>query len=336
MMNSRLNIFFLLFFVINALISAQSDSAAEQIFSRRIFWSGGEHAYRFAVEVQRSENGTYRNYLREFAMTPSLDVAVPEGDYRFRITPHDILDRPVETSRWFYFEVRRKQEAADTPIQTAGSQPLPGTETQTADGGTSSPAEVSAGGGGEPDYSDVNEFDYLIVSEEEEIPAEKAPHFNTLGMFFGTSFIDPLFIAGLNVTISPFQNIFIEIGCEFGFISVYDDVENFYSIYPYANLGLFLPFRNTGGFFVGAGAGYMMGSYAFAYGNADFDIWALNVTAGFNLGDAVNISYTAKTNFVNASNRLSIGFIHRFRKKPVQESAEYEAIIEEEDYYSDE
>jgi len=92
---------FLLFIPI--FLSAQTN---EQSLARRIVWRGGENALRYAVEIDRSQGGIYRNHLRSFTTDLSIVVSLPPGDYRFRIIPHDILDRPSEGTQWMHFGVR--------------------------------------------------------------------------------------------------------------------------------------------------------------------------------------------------------------------------------------
>ncbi|MDR2964531.1 MAG: hypothetical protein LBU88_02020 [Treponema sp.] len=90
----------LLFFGMTQFLHAQSN------VTRRLVWSGGEHALRYTVEVQRSENGTYQNFLRESTAALFLEVSLPPGQYRFRIIPIDILDRPGEATQWRTFNIQ--------------------------------------------------------------------------------------------------------------------------------------------------------------------------------------------------------------------------------------
>ena len=97
---------FLLFMITIFSVQAQSD---DKSFSRRLVWSGDDNVYRYAVEVDRLENRTFRSYLREFSTESFIVVSLPIGDYRFRIIPHDILDRPREATRWIRFQVLAQQ-----------------------------------------------------------------------------------------------------------------------------------------------------------------------------------------------------------------------------------
>jgi hypothetical protein len=149
--------------------------------------------------------------------------------------------------------------------------------------------------------------------KEKTVISENATRFNTLSVSTGSSFVDPLMTATIHGTYSPLRYMYIELGCDFGFLSAFDDVENYYSIYPFTNVGLFLPFGEAGGFFAGAGIGYMTGMYSFSYGEYDICLFGVNVTTGVNLWDFLNISYTLRTNFTSLGNKLSIGYCYRFK-----------------------
>ena len=152
--------------------------------------------------------------------------------------------------------------------------------------------------------------DQRIIADEP-APADNR-RFQTLGFSLGTTFADPLIIASIHGTFPIAQNVFFEIGCDFGFRSIYEDVTGYNSIHPFAHIGLFMPFRKRGGFFAGAGGGYKIALYEFDGASTNVNVFGFNVTAGFNFWDRINISYTLRTNFTSASNKLALGFVHRF------------------------
>jgi hypothetical protein len=45
----------------------------------------------------------------------------------------------------------------------------------------------------------------------------------------------------------------------------------------------------------------------------EVNTFAMSFTVGVNLIDAFDISYTLRTNFENASNKISIGYTYRFK-----------------------
>ena len=256
---------------------------AERLFNRRVVWEATDHTSGYSVEIDRLTDGTYHSYLREYTTDVYLPVSLPAGDFRFRVIPHDILDRPYEgsASQWRAFQVIPvfRPENVGSEIQVIGA----------------------------------NEEEIQIRNDERKTRRGDARRFHTLGVSVGTSFVDPLVIASAHGTFSPLRNLFIEAGCDFGFISVYDDAESYYSIFPFVNLGFFLPFRTRGGFFVGAGAGYMTDRYTFAEGEDSVSIFGFNFTAGFNLWDRLNISYTLSSDFGSVNHKLKAGYTYRFR-----------------------
>ena len=143
--------------------------------------------------------------------------------------------------------------------------------------------------------------------------ADKAARLNTVGVSLGSCFIDPLVVFTARGTYAPMRNIFVELGADMGVVSAFDDVDGYWSIYPFAHIGFFLPFTGKGGWYAGAGAGYMLGKYTFNYGTADVQVFAVDVTAGVIILDMLNISYTLRTDFASASNKISVGYVYRFK-----------------------
>jgi hypothetical protein len=318
MIKNNLLLLILVLFFITPLLHAQSN---EQNFTRRIVWRGGEHALRYAVEIDRFVNGRFRSHLREFTTSLFFDVTLPHGEYRFRIIPHDILDRPVEGTQWMHFEIRHIPsreitDASPTGDSSGGHVGVPNEDTSavtseqfqiiTFDNQASSVAPAS-----EPAPSVLSERQPVV---NEAVPeSERSARFNTLGISAGSSFIDPLIITTLHGTFSPIQNLFIELGFDIGFVSIFEDVESFYCLYPFAHIGFFMPFATGAGFFVGVGGGYMIGNYIFSYGTVVLNFFGFNVTAGVNLFNAFNISYTFRTSFSAVNHKLALGYVYRFR-----------------------
>jgi len=357
----------LLFFAMASVLDAQ---VYEQRYTRRIVWRGGENALRYAVEIERSENGIFRNYIRESTTSLFLEVSLQLGQYRFRITPYDILDRPGEGTQWRHFEityvppggtapspileapqprindpppastVRNEQqgiinnsqtgtpspdrtpaptalpERTPTPAATPGPTPAPAATSApvTATAPTAHPEQAPASAAIIEQESGIEESTTgHTVRAEDETPDTRESRFNTLGISAGSSFTDPLIIAAIHGSYSPMRHLFIELGCDVGVLSKYEDVESFYCIYPFAHLGFFWPFQSKGGFFIGAGGGYMLGNYTFSYGKAELKIWGADLTTGINLFNTFNICYTLKTNFSSASHKVAVGYVYRFK-----------------------
>jgi hypothetical protein len=134
----------------------------------------------------------------------------------------------------------------------------------------------------------------------------------TVGASAGSSFAEPWFIATLHGTIAPFNYTFVELGFDLGLLSGIKDV-GYYSLYPYIHLAFFIPFSKIGGFYAGAGGGYLTAQYDFPEGKTPLTMLAADVVTGVNLFDMVDISYTLRSNFKVASNKVSIGYTYRFK-----------------------
>ena len=134
----------------------------------------------------------------------------------------------------------------------------------------------------------------------------------TLGVSAGSAFAPPLVIGTVHGTIAPIRNAFLEIGFDFGLISGDSDV-NYYSMYPFAHLAFFLPFPQSGGWYAGAGGGFMIARYTFPEGDYSANIFAADFITGVNILNMIDISYTLRTNFSGTSNKLSVGYTYRFK-----------------------
>jgi len=137
--------------------------------------------------------------------------------------------------------------------------------------------------------------------------------FWSVGVSAGTSFAKPWVIGTLQVTLAPFRNSFVRIGCDFGFISGMEGV-GYYSIYPFIHYAFFVPFPSgRGGWHIGAGGGFMIAEYLFDDFTIPRRIPATDFTTGFNIANIIDISYTLRTNFSSAAHKVSVGFTHRFQ-----------------------
>jgi len=87
------------------------DGIPESHLPRRIVWRGGEHALYYAVEIDQTIDGNHLDFIREYTTAYYLDFYIPEGVYRFRIMPYDILDRPAVGTPWMRFEVHQGTHA---------------------------------------------------------------------------------------------------------------------------------------------------------------------------------------------------------------------------------
>ncbi|MCL2006844.1 MAG: CsgG/HfaB family protein [Treponema sp.] len=136
-------------------------------------------------------------------------------------------------------------------------------------------------------------------------------YFWTIGGHIGTSFSEPWFIGTVNGTLAPFKYSFIQMGFDIGLISDANNIESYYSIYPFINYAAFLPFSNIN-IYTGLGIGYMFGERIFPEYIEFIRILAANLIIGLNLPNGIDISYTLRTNFISASNKFSVGYTYRF------------------------
>jgi len=79
--------------------------SAEPRFIQRLSWSGGMYARHCEVIIEKEEGGGYVNYFRQFTTNNYFDISLPHGNYRFRVIPYDILDKPSTGTQWAQFTV---------------------------------------------------------------------------------------------------------------------------------------------------------------------------------------------------------------------------------------
>jgi len=111
--NSRCYAIILFFLIwLSPVIGAQTSgyfidpNSVEPRFIQRLAWRGGEYALRYEVIIERGVNGRYQSHLREFTTALFINVSLAPGEYRFRVIPYDVLDRPGVGSQWMPFVVR--------------------------------------------------------------------------------------------------------------------------------------------------------------------------------------------------------------------------------------
>jgi hypothetical protein len=141
---------------------------------------------------------------------------------------------------------------------------------------------------------------------------QRDSHFWSAGASVGSSFSLPWLVGTLRVTLAPFPYSFLEAGFEYGMISGVNDV-GYNSLYPYANYALFLPFSAAGGWYVGAGGGYLISELDYPTGKVSFNMFAVNFVTGVNIGNILDISYSLRTDFSTVIHKAALGYTYRFR-----------------------
>jgi TolB-like protein len=134
----------------------------------------------------------------------------------------------------------------------------------------------------------------------------------SIGVSVGSSFADPWIIGTIRGTIAPFPYSVLEIGLDAGFVSKVEDAA-YWSLYPFAHYAFYLPFTEKFGWYIGVGGGFMIEEYTIDEWTQSGRFWAVDFTTGFNLWNMLNISYTMRTNFSSGNNKVSVGFIYRFK-----------------------
>ena len=150
----------------------------------------------------------------------------------------------------------------------------------------------------------------VIGGRKEPEPAK----FWSVGASVGSSLAAPWLIGTAHGTIAPFKFSFLELGFDIGFLPGKPDV-GYYSLYPYGHLAFFYPLIiNKVGLYTGLGGGFMIVSYKFdAEGDTSDYFPAAAATAGVNLFNMIDISYTFRTNFKGVSHKVSAGYTYRFK-----------------------
>ena len=142
---------------------------------------------------------------------------------------------------------------------------------------------------------------------------EDPAKFWSIGLSAGTSFAAPWAIGTVHGTIAPFRNSFFELGFDYGMISRVADIEQYYSMYPFIHAAFFLPFKKSGGWYAGAGGGYMYGKYTFPEGDIPVNIFAVDAVTGINIGNMLDVSYTARSSFKSMNHKVAVGCTYRFK-----------------------
>jgi len=74
-------------------------------FIQRLAWSGGTNSLYCEIVIEKEEGGEYVNYASKFINDNHFDISLPPGNYRFRVTPYDVLGKPSEGTKWAPFTV---------------------------------------------------------------------------------------------------------------------------------------------------------------------------------------------------------------------------------------
>jgi len=96
---------YLLFASIFLTLYTQLPAQEEPRLTQRFSWSGGEYAFRYEVIFEQLVNNNYVSHSSQFINQRFIEVSLTIGDYRFRVIPYDILNKPARASEWKYFKI---------------------------------------------------------------------------------------------------------------------------------------------------------------------------------------------------------------------------------------
>ena len=134
----------------------------------------------------------------------------------------------------------------------------------------------------------------------------------TAGASVGSAFNAPWVILTVRGTIAPFNYSFLELGLDAGFVSGISDI-GYYSFFPFLHYSFYMPVKKLGGFYAGAGGGYMLARLSYPSGNVPVNVFAFEAITGFNFFGFLDVSYTLRTNFKAVNHKVSAGYTYRFK-----------------------
>jgi len=242
-------------------------------------------------------NGLFTTQFLKNLKTPGLEVSE-----LFRLTGADVSQAsgrrqiPAIYNQFFgraYFGPKPVEPTPPPPVETAIVQPVP------------MPVPVPA--------QPVQPVQPTPpVTPIQPVQPDRPDRLNSLGVSVGTTFSAPFFVGTISGTLAPFRNSFFDFGVDLGLLSGLTDVD-YFSLYPFIHYAVFVPFKSVGGWYAGAGVGYMLAYYsAPVWGDMNENIFAFDICTGVIINNMFNISYTLRTDFLSASNKISVGYVKRF------------------------
>ena len=119
------------FLVLAPLLWAQNSPENRPV---HLAWTSDEYAMRYEVTVEKETDHGYSQVLREFTGISSIELSLPPGKYRCRVTSYDFLEKPGGESGWTSFEVKAARTPAppmeeDIIIAQPSGEPAAGEQT---------------------------------------------------------------------------------------------------------------------------------------------------------------------------------------------------------------
>jgi hypothetical protein len=136
---------------------------------------------------------------------------------------------------------------------------------------------------------------------------------NSIGFSVGSTFAAPLYIASVHGTYAPWKGSFFALGLDAGFGIAGVDAEHF-SLSPHIHFNLLVPFPKVVSWYAGIGGSLMIMTFIFPEeGKIRRNIFAADVTTGFIFRIGITVSYTFRTDFDTADNKVAVGYLFRFK-----------------------
>ncbi|MDR2510693.1 MAG: hypothetical protein LBC77_08635 [Spirochaetaceae bacterium] len=106
----RISILFSLFLLALPLPASPDISFRAEIDKRiiqRIEWEKDNSAYNYLIEIERQNGSEWANAVSEVTENNFVEVSLEHGDYRYRVTPSDLLGRRRPPASWSRLAVLR-------------------------------------------------------------------------------------------------------------------------------------------------------------------------------------------------------------------------------------
>jgi len=81
------------------------ENGDEVKYIQRFAWSGGEYARYYEVAFEKETDGEYKPYLKQTTTKQFVELSLSPGNYRFRVTPYDVLGKPAKSSSWVNVQI---------------------------------------------------------------------------------------------------------------------------------------------------------------------------------------------------------------------------------------
>jgi hypothetical protein len=74
-------------------------------FVQLLMWEEEENILYYEIEIEKQAGELWEGALTGKAEASLLEVSLPPGNYRYRVRPYDLLERPGPASDWIQFEI---------------------------------------------------------------------------------------------------------------------------------------------------------------------------------------------------------------------------------------